>query len=82
MSGLRDLAVTEETGRAVSAARAQGGEARDLVGERDAVQDLPKGLAVKVAVQTDHDDVSTKVLDLALYKEHEVVKELRFVDND
>ena len=77
-----DLAATEESGRAVAAVCAEGGEARDLVGEGNAVENLSEGFAVKVAVESDDDDVAPKVLDLALYKEHEVVEELRFVDDD
>lgn len=77
-----DLAATEETGRAVAAVCAEGGEARDLVGEGDAVEDLTEGFAVKVSVESDDDDVAPKVLDLALDKEHEVVEELRLVDHN
>ena len=82
LTGLCDLAVAEEAGRSVPAPGAEGGEARDLVRERDAVQDLSEGFPIKVAVQPDHDDVLMKVLDLALCKEHEVVEELGFVDDD
>ena len=74
--------MTEESGRAVAAPGAEGGEARDLVGERDAVEDFAERIPVKVAVQTDHDDMLMKVLDLAAYKQHEVVKELRLVDHN
>ena len=74
--------MTEESGRAVAAPCAEGGEARDLVGERDAVQDLSEGVSVKVAVESDDDNMSMKVLDLAPHKQHEVIKELRLVDDD
>ena len=57
-------------------------EARDLVREWDAIEDLPERFAVKVAIKTNDDYMLIKVLDLALYKQHEVVKELRFVDYD
>lgn len=82
LSALLNLSVTEESGRAVAAPGAEGGEARDLVGERDAVEDLPERVSVKVPVESDDHHMSMKVLDLALYKEHEVVEELRFVDDD
>lgn len=82
LTGLVDLSATEESGRAVAAVCAEGGEARDLVGKRNAFENPPEGFAVKVAVESDNDDIAPKVLDLALYKEHEVVEELRFVDDD
>jgi len=74
--------VTEESGRSVAAAGAQSGQARDLVGERYTVQHLTERVSVEIAVQTDHDDVFIEVLDLAPYKQHEVVEELRLVDDD
>lgn len=43
---------------------------------------MAEGLAIKVPVEAHHDDVSVKVLDLALGKQDEVVEELGFVDDD
>ena len=77
-----DLAVAKEAGRAVPAAGAEGGEASDPVGEGNAVENLAKGLAVKVAVEPDDDEMAPKGLDLARDKHDEVVKELGFVDDD
>lgn len=77
-----DFAEAKEAGRAVSAAGAEGGEASDSVGEGNAVENLAKGLAVKVPVEPDDDEMAPKVLDLARDKHDEVVKELGFVDDD
>jgi len=77
-----NLAEAKEAGRSVSAAGAEGGEASDPVGEGDAVENLAKGLAMKVAVQADDDEMAPKGLDLARDKHDEVVKELGFVDDD
>ena len=74
--------MTEETRSTVTTTRTERGEARYLVREWDAVKNMSERFAVKVAIKTNDDNVSMKVLDLALYKQHEVVKELRLVDDN
>jgi hypothetical protein len=74
--------MTEETRSTIATMRTERSESCYLVREWNAVENMPEWFAVKVTIKTNDDNVSMKVLDLALCKEYEVVKELCFIDDN
>jgi len=74
--------MTKETRSTVTTMRTERSKTCYLVREWNAVKNMSERFAVKVAIKTNDDNVSMKVLDLALCKEYEVVKELRLVDDN